>query len=105
MLVSLVASFRARSFGAFAVQLSLPALVIAGHWAVHAWRMPPHRDAADFQHLVGATRAEVEAEFGTYGSQVTTVRGRDEVQEVHLYYPGLKILVDRTGRVTAVESR
>lgn len=103
-IVSLISAFRSVYFQAFALQVSLPALVVAAHLAIHELRMPPTRDAAEHQHLVGWTRARVEDEFGTYGSQVTHYRQGSEPEVVLLYYPGLKLTVSSTGSVIAVES-
>ena len=103
-IVSLISAFRSVYFHAFALQVSLPALVVAAHFAIHELRMPPTRDAAEYQHLVGWTRARVEDEFGTYGSQVTHYRQGSELEFVLLYYPGLKLTVSSTGSVVAVES-
>lgn len=97
--------YRSGSWSAVAVQLSIPACVFAGHYALEQWRMPSFRDAADHQHLVGATRADAERELGTYGAQVTTVRRGTAPPEVWLHYPGMKLVVDESGRVVAVEPR
>jgi len=103
-IISLVSAIRSGYFHAFALQVSLPALVIAAHFAIHELRMPPTRDAAEHQHLVGWTRAQVEDEFGTYGSQVTHYRQGSAPEVVLLYYPGLKLTVSSSGTIVAVES-
>lgn len=49
-------------------------------------------------------RAQVEDEFGTYGSQVTHYRQGSALEVVLLYYPGLKLTVSSSGSIVAVES-
>lgn len=110
LLVSAIVAYRtdrnrSGSWAAVAAQISIPACVFAGHYVLEQWRMPPFRDAAEHQHLVGVTRVEAEGELGTFGVQVTTVRRGTAPPEVWLHYPGMKLVVDDSGRVVAVESR
>ncbi|MCA8979796.1 MAG: hypothetical protein H6831_14030 [Planctomycetes bacterium] len=104
-LVALVSAFRSGYFAAFALQLSLPAAVIAGHYLVGELRTPPTRDAAEYQHLVGWSREQVEEEFGTYGMQTTHYQRSGQPPVILLYYPGLEIEVSEADVVVAVRER
>jgi len=104
-LVGLVWSARRRALGAALAHLLLPFVVLGGLYAREAWRDRSSfvvLEAAELQHLVGKSLAEVESELGDLPgiTQATYVEAGGE--RVELQCPGVTVRFSTAGVATEV---
>lgn len=86
-----------------ALQLAIPFVVYFVINVVPRMREPLH--AADYQHLVGKSRAEVRESLGGRRSRTSGAMSGSEGEREFENYDGMSIYYSKDGRVLSVESR